>query len=110
MSINNNIGELAEAYVSGSLRETEVLELKSRLETDTVFANEFYEMTNLIRSFQGSGKQKRFRSMLRDITTSSKRRRLTKRPVISFSHPSFGAQPLWLQAWPYLPLLSLSGA
>jgi serine protease Do len=67
MSINNNIWELAEAYLTGSLPDSEVIELKSRLETDAAFANEFYEMTNLIRSFEGSGKQKRFRTMLRDI-------------------------------------------
>ena len=67
MSINNNIWEIAEAYLSGALAEAEVTELKGRLATDTVFANEFYEASNLIRSFEGSGKQKRFRSMLRDI-------------------------------------------
>jgi serine protease Do len=70
MSVNN-IWELAEAYLSGSLPDTEVIELKSRLETDTAFANEFYEMTNLICSFEGSGKQKRFRSLLRDIHEQS---------------------------------------
>ena len=67
MSINNNIWEVAEAYLSGALPEAEVTGLQSRLATDTAFANEFYEATNLIRSFENSGRQKRFRSMLRDI-------------------------------------------
>lgn len=67
MSVNNNIWEIAEAYLSGTLPQDQVTELKSRLETDAAFANEFYEASNLIRSFEGSGKQKRFRIMLRDI-------------------------------------------
>ena len=64
MSINNNIWELAEAYLAGSLPEAEVVALKSRLESDADFANEFYETSNLIRSFEGSGKEKRFRRAL----------------------------------------------
>jgi len=67
MSINNNIWEVAEAYLSGALPEADVVELKNRLATETTFANEFYEITGLIRSFEESGKQKRFRAMLRDI-------------------------------------------
>ncbi len=67
MSINNNIWELAESYLAGTLPEADIVELKRRLEADTEFANEFYESSNLIRSFEGSGKQKRFRGMLRDI-------------------------------------------
>ena len=83
MSINNNIWEIAEAYLSGTLPEAEVTELKARLESDIAFANEFHESADLIRSFQGSGKQKRFRTMLRDIsdkqtagTTIKKTRRI----------------------------------
>lgn len=67
MSINNNIWEIAEGYLAGTLPENDIIELKSRLESDTEFANEFYECTNLIRSFEGSGRQKRFRTLLRDI-------------------------------------------
>ncbi len=67
MSINNNIWEVAEAYLNGSLPEQDILALKHRLETDSVFAAEFHESTNLIRSFESSGKQKRFRTMLQDI-------------------------------------------
>jgi S1-C subfamily serine protease len=67
MSINNNILEIAEAYLSGSLSEAEVSDLKHRLHTDSAFAAEFNESANLISSFKGSGRQKRFRAMLRDI-------------------------------------------
>ena len=89
MSVNNNIWEIAEAYLSGSLPESEVTLLKNRLESDAAFANEFYEASNLIRSFEGSGKQKRFRSMLRDIhekqaavTSKKQARRIQFNPQI----------------------------
>lgn len=67
MSINNNIWEVAENYLAGRLPEGDILELNRKLGSDTEFANEFYESCNLIRSIEGSGKQKRFRGMLRDI-------------------------------------------
>lgn len=67
MPINNNIWEMAEAYLAGSLPEAEVVALKSRLENDVEFANEFYESANLLRSMEDNGKQKRFRNMLRDV-------------------------------------------
>jgi hypothetical protein len=63
MSINNNIWETAEAYLAGTLPESVIKELSSRLATDKEFANEFYETTNLIRSMEGNSKQKRFRSL-----------------------------------------------
>lgn len=67
MSINNNIYELAEGYLSGSLPQELWLVLKERLAGDAAYAAEFYEATDLIRSAEASGKDKRFRSMLRDI-------------------------------------------
>ena len=67
MSVNNNIWEIAEAYLAGTLPEADIIGLKKKLEQESDFANEFYESWNLIRSFEGSGKQKRFRTMLRDI-------------------------------------------
>ena len=67
MSINNNIWELAEAYLAGTLPEAEIIALKSRLDADIEFANEFYECSNLIRSMEGSGKQKQFRNTLREV-------------------------------------------
>lgn len=67
MSINNNIWETAEAYLAGTLPESDIKELKSRLASDKEFAAEFYESTNLIRSMEGNGKQKRFRMLLKEI-------------------------------------------
>lgn len=64
---NNNIWELAEQYLAGSMPQDEFQKLKERLSIDTAFASEFYEATDLIRSMEDSGKQKRFRGMLRDI-------------------------------------------
>lgn len=59
--------ELAETYVNGGLPDTEVAALNNRLQTDPVFAAEFQECVDLIRSLEGSGAQKRFRNMLIDI-------------------------------------------
>jgi serine protease Do len=67
MSLNNNTWELAEAYLSGNLDPATLNELQDRLAADAVFANEFHECANIIRSMESNGKQKRFRSMLRDI-------------------------------------------
>lgn len=68
MSINsNNIWELAEQYLAGSIPQDEFIKLKDRLSSDSAFASEFYEATDLIRSMEDGGKQKRFRNMLQDI-------------------------------------------
>jgi len=67
MAINNNVWELAETYLAGTLSETDLIELKGRLAADTGFASEFNESVNLIRSMEGNGKQKKFRGMLREI-------------------------------------------
>ena len=63
----NNIWELAEAYLAGRLSLKEQGELKSRRETDEVFASEFNDNLNLISSLHSNGSQKRFRAMLSDI-------------------------------------------
>ena len=87
MSVNNNIYELAERYLAGSIPHEEWLQLKDKLAGDVEFANEFYEITDLIRSAEASGKQKRFRTMLRDIHdkqdagTTRKLTRLIHMPV-----------------------------
>jgi S1-C subfamily serine protease len=68
MSIQNkSTWELAEGYLASSLSDEELAQLKDRLGSDASFANEYHESLDLIRSFEGSGRQKRFRSMLQDI-------------------------------------------
>lgn len=63
----SNVWELAEAYLAGTLSPAQEAELKSRREMDEAFAAEFNDNINLLNSLNGSGKQKRFRSMLQDI-------------------------------------------
>ena len=68
MSLNSrSIWELAEAYVAGSLSQEDFAAVKARLSSDAPFAQEFYEATDLVRSMANSGKEKRFRTMLRSI-------------------------------------------
>lgn len=68
MSINrNNIWELAEAYLAGTLPLAEREQLQQKLNGDAAFAAEFGEATNLLRSATDSGKHKRFRSMLKEV-------------------------------------------
>ncbi len=83
MNTNNN-WELAEAYLAGKLSLQELVELKSRRETDEVFASEFNDNLNLISSLQSNGSQKRFRAMLSDIhkeTAATKTRRAIQLPA-----------------------------
>jgi len=83
MSINNNIWEVAEAYVSGMLSEAEFKDLQNRLATDPAFAAEFNESAQLISSMEGNGKNKRFRAMLTDIHEKQvKKPAIRKRPNI----------------------------
>lgn len=67
MITDNTIWSLAEAYVTGTLPAAEAEALQRRLDTDTVFAAEFNECTNLLQSLNGSGSQARFKAMLKDI-------------------------------------------
>ncbi|HXS37606.1 MAG TPA: S1C family serine protease [Flavipsychrobacter sp.] len=67
MSTDNKIWELAEAYVSGTLAEAELISLQNNVNTDPTFASQFQECVNLLQSLNGSGNQKRFRSTLQEI-------------------------------------------
>jgi S1-C subfamily serine protease len=67
--VNSNIWEIAEAYVAGTLPEAEKNAVDAQIGADAAFAAEFHESVNLIKSLEGSGKQKRFRTMLRDVHT-----------------------------------------
>jgi len=69
MTIDNSTWELAEAYLAGSLPEAELVALQTRLQSDPIFAGQFHESVNLLRSVQGSIAQKNFRAMLHDIHT-----------------------------------------
>lgn len=65
-----NSWELAEAYVSGTMPESELLALQEKLDNDPVFAADFQECIQMITSLESSGQQKQFRNMLVDIHES----------------------------------------
>jgi serine protease Do len=67
---NNNIWEIAEAHLNGALPADDAVVLEQRLASDSAYANEFYEVSGLLRSMSDSGKQKRFRAMLSDINNT----------------------------------------
>lgn len=67
MAIENNIWKLAESLVSGEIPETDRAELELKMQNDPAFAAELLECTNMLRSLEGSGRQKRFSAMLSDI-------------------------------------------
>lgn len=62
-----NSWELAEAYNAGTLSAEEVHRLEARLATDPVYASEFQECLQMVRSLADSGRQKRFRNMVAAI-------------------------------------------
>ena len=63
----NNIWELAEAHLAGTLSSADTEVLHTRLTSDAAFASEFNEHIDLIQSLNNSGSQQRFRKMLTDI-------------------------------------------
>lgn len=67
MSTDNHIWGLAEAYVSGNMPDAEQAVLRDRLATDPLFAAEFNECLNLLRSLEGFGAYTRFQDMLQDV-------------------------------------------
>lgn len=71
MSIDNYIWQMAENYCSGNMTGQEVLELEKRQQEDPVFAADFQECVGMILSIQNSGRQAKFRSMLKDIAAST---------------------------------------
>ena len=80
MSINSkNMWELAEGYLAGTIPQDEFVKLKEKLGADKAFASEFYEATDLIRSMEGAGKQKRFSGMLREIHQQQVEQKETKK-------------------------------
>ena len=67
MAIENNIWKLAETLISGEITAIERAALDVRVQNDPVFAAELQECMNMLSALEGSGRQKRFRSMLHDI-------------------------------------------
>jgi len=59
--------QLAEAFVAGTLEAEELAALQTRLQTDPVFASEFQESVDLLRSLDEGTRQKQFRNMLVSI-------------------------------------------
>jgi S1-C subfamily serine protease len=74
MSINTNVWEIAEAYLSGKMTEADSVALIARLEHDKAFSSDFHESINLIQSMKSNGKQKRFRELVKDIDKKAQRR------------------------------------
>ncbi|RYD59343.1 MAG: serine protease [Sphingobacteriales bacterium] len=67
MSIDNNIWNLAEAYVSGALPGNELTQLQAKMAADPVYKAEFQESINMLRALKDSGSHKNFRAMLQDV-------------------------------------------
>jgi serine protease Do len=67
MSTENNIWKLAEMLLSGEMPEGEQSIVEARMANDPAFAAELQECMNMLRSLEGNGRQRRFRSMLHDI-------------------------------------------
>jgi serine protease Do len=67
MTKDFNNWQLAEAFVAGKLPAAEMQALQTRLETDPVFAADFQECVNMLRTLEDSGRQKQFRHMLVNI-------------------------------------------
>ena len=61
---NNNIWELAEAWIDGRMNAADRQLLEERKHIDPVFAAEFQEAVNMLQSLQGSGEHKRFKTAL----------------------------------------------
>jgi S1-C subfamily serine protease len=78
MFIQNNIWSIAEAYVSGSMSDTDKTALLEELHTNRDLAVEFNECVNLLRSLQGSSEQKRFRSLVAEIGEEQRSQNKTK--------------------------------
>ena len=62
-----NNWQLAEAYIAEALPETELIALRTRMDTDPVFASDFQECVEMLRSLEESSRQKKFRIMLVNI-------------------------------------------
>ncbi|MBS1772598.1 MAG: trypsin-like peptidase domain-containing protein [Bacteroidetes bacterium] len=72
MLTNQDIWQLAEGYVQGTLATHELNALKDKLSADENFANEFNECVNLVRSLNGAAAHTQYKNMLGSIRQSRK--------------------------------------
>lgn len=64
---SNSILKLAEAWLDGALSEQDVKIIEERKRADSVWAAEFEDCLNMLRSLKGSGQHKQFLKDLKDI-------------------------------------------
>lgn len=77
---NDNIWQIAEAYLKGRLSATEQQQLGERIQVDPEFATSFNEHLNLLRSLKGNGAHKQFKRQLSEIqdTVAAEEARIPK--------------------------------
>lgn len=72
MGNDHQIMQWAERYLAAELNREEQASLEARLAGDAAFATAFQEALSLLQALESSGRDKRFRSMLRDIRQGQK--------------------------------------
>ena len=81
MSQQNNIWELAEAYINHQLSEQELSELEERRANEYAFASEFQDCVDMLLALKGNGAQKRVRQVLQQAHSAlAKPEDRTKKP------------------------------
>lgn len=83
---DSKIWELAEAYLAGTLSEQEQSDLRTRLQVDLKFANEFNDSVNILRSLRGSSEEKQFRAKINDVHNNLPKDFKAKQKTISLSY------------------------
>ena len=78
MKADIQIWELAEAYISGTISDAELVALEQRLETDPAFAVEFQECLNLVESLENNARQKNFVRLGHEVAADQKNSGKTK--------------------------------
>jgi serine protease Do len=70
MTTENNIWKIAEDYVNNSMSVQDVYNLEQRLSVEPIFANEFNEAVQLLRSVSSNAAQIKFKQNLNSIHTN----------------------------------------
>ncbi len=86
--VDNNIWQLAELHLAGTLGSEERMLLEERLENDPLFAASFQECMDLIKSLQSNARNQQFRDQLNDIhnTAQKTEQKLASRTIPLRSH------------------------